>query len=140
MPRLHLRPAAPDRNFRTLHVTPESAGWEYVGFDLHRIPTGETATGETGDREVCLVFVSGSGTAKAGGKDFGTLGGRADPFSGKPHSLYVPAGSGWSVTAAIGDVELAVCSAPGIKDARGPRVIGPDSHPARTPGKGSKVR
>jgi 5-deoxy-glucuronate isomerase len=139
MPRLHLRPAAPDRNFRTLHVTPESAGWEYVGFDLHRIPPGETAGGETGDREVCLVFVSGSGKATAGGKDLGTLGGRADPFSGRPHSLYIPAGSDWSVTAAT-DVELAVCSAPGVKGARGPRVIGPDSHPVMTRGKGSNVR
>jgi 5-deoxy-glucuronate isomerase len=139
MSRLHLRPAAPDRNFRTLHVTPESAGWEYVGFDLHRIPSGNTAKGETGDREVCLVFVSGSGTAKAGGEDFGTLGGRADPFSGKPHSLYVPAGSDWSVMAAT-DVELAVCSAPGVKSARGPRVIGPDSHPVMTRGKGSNIR
>lgn len=139
MSRLHLRQAEPDRNFRTLHVTPESAGWDYVGFDLHRIPAGSTAKGETGDREACLVFIAGSGKAKAGGRDFGSLGGRADPFSGKPHSLYVPAGSDWSVTATT-DVELAVCSAPGVKGARPARVIGPESHAVMTRGKGSNVR
>ncbi|MBN9011170.1 MAG: 5-deoxy-glucuronate isomerase, partial [Rhizobiales bacterium] len=139
MSRLHLRPAKADRNFRTLHVTPESAGWQYVGFDLCRVPAGETVRGETGDREACLVFVSGSGEAKAGGIGFSTLGERADPFSGKPHSLYVPAGSDWSVKARS-ELELAVCSAPGVKGARPPRVIGEDSHPVMTRGKGSNVR
>ena len=28
-------------------MTPESAGWTYVGFDLHRLAPGETASGES---------------------------------------------------------------------------------------------
>ena len=56
---------------RVSHVTPESAGWTYVGFDLHRLKPGETVSAETGDREVCLVFVTGKGKASAGGKDLG---------------------------------------------------------------------
>ena len=36
-------------------VTPESAGWTYVGFDLCRLKPGESARGETEEREVCLV-------------------------------------------------------------------------------------
>ena len=39
---------------------------------------------ETGDREVCLVFVTGKATVSAGGKDLGALGGRMTPFEGKP--------------------------------------------------------
>src|SRR5690242_7649347 len=58
---------------RVAHVTPKSAGWTYVGFDLHRLQPGESASGRTEDREVCLVFVTGKGTAKAGGKDLGLL-------------------------------------------------------------------
>ena len=30
---------------RVAHVTPESAGWTYVGFDLHRLKPGETRLG-----------------------------------------------------------------------------------------------
>ena len=35
------------------------------------------------------------------------------PFEGKPWSVYVPEKSDWTVTADT-DVELAVCSAPGL--------------------------
>src|SRR5690242_17548177 len=99
MSRLHLRQSQPDRNHRLIHVTPEIAGWEYVGFDLYRVPSGETLSLATGDREHCIVFVAGRGKAEAGGVDRGTLGERMDPFSGKPWSLYVPAGSAWRIRA-----------------------------------------
>ncbi|TGS31678.1 5-deoxy-glucuronate isomerase, partial [bacterium M00.F.Ca.ET.180.01.1.1] len=33
---------------RVAHVTPQSAGWTYVGFDLHRLKPGESASGKTG--------------------------------------------------------------------------------------------
>ena len=49
---------------RVSHVTPESAGWTYVGFDLHRLKPGENVSAETGEREVCLVFVTGKGKAR----------------------------------------------------------------------------
>ena len=119
-------------------VTPESAGWTYVGFDIYRLKAGESAAAETGDREVCLVWVGGKGHAKAGGEDFGSVGERMSPFDGPPHALYVPAGSDWSVTAET-DLELAVCSAPGGGDYRA-RLIPPDAHPPLTRGRGSNVR
>ena len=139
MTRLHLRQHAPDRAHRTVSVTPESAGWTYVGFDLHRLAPGETAMAETGDREVCLVFVAGTGRATAGDRDFGLLGQRMSPFDGKPFALYVPAGARWSVTAET-PLELAACSAPGVVGSRPARVIGPDAHDVMTRGKGSNVR
>ncbi|MEP3035371.1 MAG: 5-deoxy-glucuronate isomerase, partial [Pseudoruegeria sp.] len=36
-------------------ITPESAGWKYVGFSLHRLKAGENVQEATGDREVILV-------------------------------------------------------------------------------------
>ncbi|MCC6781831.1 MAG: 5-deoxy-glucuronate isomerase, partial [Planctomycetes bacterium] len=42
-------------------VTPQSAGWGHVGFELHRLRPGDRAGAATGGREVCLVFVSGKG-------------------------------------------------------------------------------
>ena len=59
MPNLKIRPNEPDAKGRTIHVTPASAGWTYVGFDLCRLRPGESARGATKDREVCLVLISG---------------------------------------------------------------------------------
>ena len=78
---------------------------------------GETVAGETGDREVCLVLVAGRARIAAGGTDFGEVGERLSPFAGKPWSVYVPVGASWRA-AAVTDLELAVCSAPGGGDLR----------------------
>jgi 5-deoxy-glucuronate isomerase len=136
MPNLKVKPSG--THGRVTHVTPENAGWTYVGFDLHRMKPGETVSGETGDREVCLVWVTGKGKASAGTKDFGTLGGRMNPFEGAPHALYIPMESTWSVTAET-DLELAVCSAPGGGTYQA-KAIPPGTHPQVTRGKGTNVR
>jgi 5-deoxy-glucuronate isomerase len=124
---------------RVSHVTPKSAGWTYVGFDLFRLKPGEGAAAETGRREVCLVFVTGKGKASAGGKELGLLGGRKTPFEGKPWSVYVPQGSSWSVTAET-DLELAACSAPGLGGGLPVRVITPDGLGQEVRGKGTNTR
>jgi 5-deoxy-glucuronate isomerase len=123
---------------RVVHVTPQSAGWTYVGFDLHRLAPGGTASGKSQDRETCLVFVTGKGKAHAG-KDLGVLGERMSPFEGKPWSVYVPAGTEWSVTATT-DLELAVCTAPAIGNKLPVRVISPDGLGQETRGKGTNTR
>ncbi|WFS01800.1 5-deoxy-glucuronate isomerase [Rhizobium tumorigenes] len=138
MTKSHLHVSPSGTTGKVHHVTPETAGWTYVGFDLYRLKTGESAAGDTGEREVCLVWVSGKGRAKAGGVDFGLLGERMNPFDGAPHALYVPAGSSWSVTAET-DLELAVCSAPGGGD-HPARALPPGTHPALTRGQGANVR
>ena len=50
----HLKVKPAGSHGRVTHVTPESAGWTYVGFDLHRLKPGETVSARTGDREACL--------------------------------------------------------------------------------------
>lgn len=141
MSRLLIKPTAPDAQGRVIHVTPENAGWNYVGFDLHRLEPGQCVSSETGAREVCLVFISGKGAARVGGtggRDFGTLGERKSPFQGKPWALYVPAGSSWRVTAET-ELELAVCSAPG-KGTLEARVIRPGDIGQETRGTGTNTR
>ena len=95
--------------------------------------------GKTGDRELCLVFVTGKGTATAGGKDFGELGERMSPFEGQPWSVYVPAGHRL-VGDGDTDLELAVCSAPGLGGGLPARVIAPDDLGQEVRGKGSNTR
>jgi 5-deoxy-glucuronate isomerase len=124
---------------RVTHVTPESAGWIYVGFDLYRLRPGEAVSAETGDREACLVWVTGKGTAEADGEAFGSLGERMSPFEGEPTALYVPACSRWSVTAET-DLELAVCTAPGTPGSHPARAIRPEGLSKETRGKGTNTR
>lgn len=94
-------------------ITPESAGWGYVGFGLYRLHPGETAAEATGDREVILVLVEGRARISAADQNFGLLGERMSVFERlKPHCVYVPNGSQWQAVAET-ECTLAVCSAPG---------------------------
>ena len=124
---------------RVTSVTPRDAGWTYVGFELHRLGAGETASGHSPDRETCLVWVTGKGKASADGQDFGEVGERMSPFEGVPAALYVPAGASWQVTAS-GPLELAVWTAPGTPGARPARLIAPGDLSKEVRGKGTNTR
>lgn len=94
-------------------ITPQSAGWSYVGFTLYRLAPGESASEATGDREAILVLVEGRAELSAGGVSFGERGERMSVFERKPpHCLYVPNGSSWEAKATT-ELTLAVCTAPG---------------------------
>jgi len=137
MVELRVRPTKGDDE-RRHHVTPQNAGWSYVGFDLWELAPPDFVKGGKDDREVCLVFVTGKGTVVVDGKDFGELGKRMSPFEGEPYAVYVPAGAEWTVTATT-DLTLAVCTAPGGGSYQA-RVIAPGTNPRITRGKGSNTR
>ena len=137
MPNLRVRPSGD--HGKVISITPDSAGWTYVGFDVVRLRPGETSFADTGDREACLVLIEGRAVVTAGTEDFGLIGERMTPFSGKPHAVYVPAGASWSVKAAT-DVTLGVCSAPGKRGARPARHIDPADLVQETRGKGRNTR
>jgi 5-deoxy-glucuronate isomerase len=136
MAKLLVKPAAVMG--RTIHVTPPSAGWTYVGFDLIKLAAGEEAGSNPSGREVCLVMISGKARARVDGTDFGSIGGRRNPFEGKPWSVYAPPEAHWQIMAET-PVELAVCSAP-AKGGLPARLIGPDRLSQETRGKGSNIR
>ena len=143
MSRLRVRPHAPGADGVVTDITPQSAGWTHVGFRLAMLADGQVhAGGETG-RETCLVLVSGRADIVAGGQVFNDVGGRASPFEDRaPGSVYVPAGMDWSVTA-HGEVELAVCTAPGtgtLDDARDARLIDPARMSREVRGSGTNTR
>jgi len=119
MPNLRVRPHAPAAAGLVLEVSPKSAGWDHVGFAVHKLAAGQTASGNDPGREVCLVILSGTADIAAGSERYTGVGGRRSVFEDKaPAAAYVPAGMAWSVTARDA-VELAVCSAPGT----GARII-----------------
>lgn len=134
---LHLKPAGD--HGKVYDVTPQSAGWSYVGFALYRLRPGEVATEATGDNEAILVLVEGKAAITAAGQDFGLLGDRMDVFEKTPpHCLYVPNGTDWTATAET-ECTLAVCRAPG-KGGHQARVLGPEGITLQQRGKGANTR
>ncbi|GGB33558.1 5-deoxy-glucuronate isomerase [Roseibium aquae] len=111
MSRLLIKPSA--KAGKVHHITPESAGWGYVGFGLYHLSAGETAREDTEDREVILVLVEGRAEISTQDQVFGELGERMNVFERtKPACVYVPNNLAWSARATT-DCVLAVCSAPG---------------------------
>lgn len=94
-----------------------------LDFNLLRLAGGETYQGSSASREVLAVVLSGRATFAVGEKRFENVGGRADVFSGKPHSVYIPCGADYAITAQ-GPLEVGLCSAPSDLEAE-PYVIGP---------------
>ncbi len=120
-------------------ITPQSAGWKYVGFALYRLVAGESVADVTLGREVILVLVEGRASVTADDHTFGELGDRLDVFERKPpHCVYVPDASQWSATATT-SCTLAVCSAPGAGRHEA-AVIGPVGIGLEERGKGTNTR
>src|SRR5437868_4996220 len=94
-----LVPAKPGLDGVLHEITPQSAGWTYVGFSTRKMAAGgSAAVGATG-REVCVVVLAGRVRVTAQNFDSGAIGERADPFSGLPWSVYLPPGQHAKVTA-----------------------------------------
>lgn len=137
MARLLRHPAGTEGRVHAL--SPEDAGWTYVGFDLWRLAPGDTASGPTGDREAILVLVEGRAIIEADGQDFGEMGERLDVFDRRPpHCLYVPPASDWRARATT-PCTLAVCTAPG-KGGRPARRLGPEGISLDERGTGTNTR
>ncbi len=119
---------------------------EYVGFAAYRLSLGETLPVAAGDKELCLVLLSGRISLKGeapgqGAFDWDNLGDRQSVFEDKsPYAAYLPPGSQVQVTA-LSDVQIAVCAAPGAaQNSHGPRLIRPDSMKRSVRGKGANTR
>jgi 5-deoxy-glucuronate isomerase len=84
---------------------------ELLDFTLLALGPGESYSGTSGDREILAVVLGGRAHFTVGDAEFPSVGGRPNVFAGKPHSVYIPAGTAFSVEA-IGAVEIALPSAP----------------------------
>jgi 5-deoxy-glucuronate isomerase len=113
-------------------VTPESAGWQYVGFEVVAPPHA----GHTGDRELCLVVVQGVCDVRSTHGDWPGLGGRATPFEGPPDAAYLPPGTEFELS---GNAEVALCTAPAQSGARASVLRGADTD-VETRGFGAQER
>lgn len=129
----------PDQDGQVHEITPASANWSYVGFAVYELGPGQSIKRETGDREVCIVIVTGSATVAADDQLFKKVGDRNSVFEGQtPYAVYVPLASSYSVVAET-TLTVGICSAPG-KTRRSARLIRPEDMIRETRGTGTNVR
>ena len=120
-------------------VTPQSAGWKYVGFAAYRLGRGEELAIAADERERCIVVLSGTVGLSAGGETWSEVGERASVFEERsPYALYVPARTSASVVART-PAEVGVASAPG-GDRYPARLIAPGAMKRFARGQGLNQR
>jgi 5-deoxy-glucuronate isomerase len=136
---LRVRPGEPDADGRVLAITPESAGWKYVGFEVRRLRTGQEVSLTSLQQETCVVVLTGRASVEVGKRTFADLGGRKSVFEdAPPGAVYAPPGDALRIRA-INEVEVALCSAPAQAPGE-PRAIAGARMPQEVRGEGSNRR
>ncbi|MGI8485469.1 MAG: 5-deoxy-glucuronate isomerase [Thermomicrobiales bacterium] len=120
-----------------IEVSPEDAGWDFVGLRVIRIDAGDFWNYSTGNDEVCLVPLSGKATVEAADRTW-EIGREGGIFKGKPTALYLPRESSFTVTATE-DSELAITSSRATKSYP-PKLIIPDEIDVEIRGAGNAAR
>lgn len=106
------RKAQPALNGEVQKITPKTANWEYVGFEMYHLQAQQTLEFDTETTEVCFVVIAGKATFKTEKETFSHIGNRSTPFERiPPYSLYVPHAQHVSIEAET-YLELAICRAP----------------------------
>jgi 5-deoxy-glucuronate isomerase len=136
--KLRVPSSSPDADGCVVRVTPESAGWQYVGFEVYRLAAGARLARVEEDRETCVVVLSGRGHLSADGREWRHAGERRTVFDGPPTALYVPPRTDWSVEA-VRELELAVCTAPAADGAE-LRLLTPRDTRHESRGSGGEAR
>lgn len=107
-----------------LSITPESAGWKYISFQVRRLAAGESWRFETDENELALVNLSGKYTVESDKGTWTGVGGRRSPFECAAHALYLPRHTKFTVMAEEAG-EFAVAWCPTDED-HAPWLITPD--------------
>jgi 5-deoxy-glucuronate isomerase len=94
----------------------------YVGFEAVTLGPDAILERDTGERELCLVVVGGRCHVRSEHGEWLDLGGRPDPFAGRPDAAYLPPRTRVSVEGAEGGAEVGLCTAP-ARDGAPARVL-----------------
>lgn len=129
----------PDQDGNIIKVSPEDAGWKYVGFEVYQLKAGQSFEKETGDLEVAVVLLSGRADASTNSKTWDNIGKRMSVFDDSPaYTVYVSSDDKVALKA-LTDLEIAVCTAPG-KGTYEARLITPEDVAVARRGYGSLER
>jgi 5-deoxy-glucuronate isomerase len=139
MSKLISRPQLPDESGCIQKITPQSAGWDHVGFEVFRLKKGQVTELNSSNDEVCLVFISGKGDVSIELQSWTDIGNRMSPFDQvAPFSVYIPPRESIRVEATT-DLEFALCRAP-AKGELPARLITPEQCHYVVRGAGTNTR
>lgn len=94
-------------------------------FGIVQLAQGTVYSGNTGDFEMAIVTLGGKFSAEGDNWKFAEVGGRKNVFDGKPHTLYMPRHTAFTITA-LTDCDFAVNESPASRDTALPTVITPE--------------
>lgn len=120
-------------------ITPASADWTYVGFEVYTLKPGESVRLPTDNTEVCVVLITGTADLACQSEQWDNIGGRTSVFTQEPpYAAYVPPQDEVRVTART-ELEFTVSRAPaeGLYPAR---LIRPEELTYITRGEGTNER
>ncbi|MDY2795881.1 5-deoxy-glucuronate isomerase [[Pasteurella] aerogenes] len=130
----------PKSNGEVQKITPETANWEYVGFEMYHLQANQELKFNTETTEVCFVLVAGKASLSVADQTFEHIGNRTTPFERiPPYSVYVPHDQEVSIKAET-YLELAVCRAPSPQGTLPVRLITPEEVGVEKRGYGNNKR
>lgn len=98
---------------QSVNITPQSAGWQYVGFEVVTLHPDQVTKHDTLDNEVAVVILSGIVSVSTSQMSWNCIGERMSVFEKiAPYTVYVPPGDYIEIVAST-EAELALCKAPG---------------------------
>jgi 5-deoxy-glucuronate isomerase len=112
--------------------------YEYLSFQASRLKAGESLTGDTGARELAIVILGGVCSVESAAGNFLRAGGRAHVFAGRPHTVYLPVATPFTVTADTG-CDLAFCYAK-AEESFPARMVTPEEVEVEIRGGGNATR
>ena len=107
-----------------MHITPQSAGWDFISFQARRLQTGASWAFDSGENELALINFTGVYRVQSNHGAF-VFGGRETVFSGGAHALYLPRRTQFTITAERGG-EFACAWSPTDRDTQ-PWLITPET-------------
>lgn len=122
----------------TFSFGPEAVGFDYLGFEIRRVSSGQNWSGKTGENELGLVLLGGRCSVSSTEGSWSHLGERSDVFSGMPTSLYLPPQTEFTVSGET-DCEMACCSCR-AEEKFPARLIRPDDVEVEIRGGGNATR
>src|SRR5258708_3016609 len=126
---------------RTVAITAQTAGWQYVSFAVYHLTRGQAFRGAADGRETVLVVLYGTGRAELDGQSVGQIGERLSVFEEKPaYALYLSEDASYQVECTSDGMEIAVASAPTIHRHLPARVIRPEDVSVELRGEGNARR
>jgi 5-deoxy-glucuronate isomerase len=134
---VHSVKLTPGPSGELLHLSRQSAGWEWMSFSVRCVTEGEVWENRSDSEERALVLLGGRCTVDWSGGPR-RIGKRANVFDGLPYAVYLPAGYGARFTPET-ECELAVCSVPSSARLK-PRLVTPQDVTVSLRGGGNASR